>query len=518
VAIAASSGQTVDVIQVSQDNIYTVSSGSFIKSTTLSITSGLTAPTCVAVRPGSYDRLIVDGNQVKYYSYDGTHLDYNAALSTKVSGLQSTSTYTTSAIATSASYSASSSVSEVMVQAYCNLPANTSVKFVVSANGGTNWTTVMQEYANSGGNAYGEYNNNAAQPSAWTLPVVWSQPGSVSSYNPQTPSQSTAFLWANVVQGSNVEWQATLATTNTAVTPKIQSPSPGAGHYAVEIYAESAPAPPTMAVQGTYLTTMPQFTWTVPNGFTEAGYEVLLNKQAGDSGGQWSWSSNAQTGTQQSFTIPYEGVFWGSGDYRFTAQVILFDNLWCPDSSPAQPFSIAGIESPQVTELAAPATGQTAPPPNIQITQGMGTPGYPSLPETMAGGKIGLTVDTIGPATMLLTDTAAYGPNGTGNSATVETPPTVQTQNGFGSYNEQWLTEFYTPADISQVPDGTLVTAQLTDTASGATLYLTSYTGSNGDTEDQYWPAYPTFSNGVVTTQGSVYSDWFVVLQGRATN
>ncbi len=261
VAIAASSGQTVDVIQGTQDNIYTVSSGSFVKSTTLSITSGLTAPTCVAVRPGSYDRLIVDGNQVKYYSYDGTHLDYNAALSTTVSGLQSTSIYATSAIATSASYS-TNSVSEVMVQAYCNLPVSTSVTFAVSANGGTNWTTLMQEYANSGGNAYGEYNNNAAQPSAWTLPVIWSQPGSVSSYNPQTPSQNTAFLWAIVAQGTSVEWQATLATTNTAVTPKIQNPSPGAGHYAVEIYAESTPAPPTVTVQATYLTTMPQFTWT----------------------------------------------------------------------------------------------------------------------------------------------------------------------------------------------------------------------------------------------------------------
>ncbi len=149
-----------------------------------------------------------------------------------------------------------------------------------------------------------------------------------------------------------------------------------------------------------------------------------MSKQAGDSGGQWSWSSNVQTGTQTSFTVPCEGVFWGSGDYRFTVQIILYDNYWCPDSSPAQPFSIAGIESPQITELAAPATGQTAPPPNIQITQGMGTQGYPSLPETMAGGKIGVTVDTIGPATMSLTATAAYGPNGTGNAATVETPPT----------------------------------------------------------------------------------------------
>jgi hypothetical protein len=514
-AIAAFSGQTVDVIQGSQDNIYTVSSGSFVKSSTLSITSGLTAPTCVAVRPGSYDRLIVDGNKVDYYSYDGTHLDYNAALSTTVSGLQSTSTYAASAIVQSMPISPapSSSVSKVMLQAYCNsLPASTSVIFSLSADG-ANWTPILQE-ANTGSGSFGEYNTVAQQTNAWTLTPSWSTPDSnLSDFKPQTPSQSTANLWATVSPGTSVEWQATLVTTNNAVTPKIQAQSPGAGNYAVEIYTENAPTPPAVTVQGTYLTTMPQFTWADPNGFTQAGYEVLLNKQAGDSGTTWSWSSNVQAGTQLSLTIPSEGVFWGSGDYRFTVQIILFDNLWCPDSSSVQNFSISAIESPNVSELLAPAGQFTLP---FSITQGMT---QSQLPKTMAGGKIGVTVNTIGPASMSLTATVAYGANGTGNSATVETPPTVQAQNSINNYNEQWLMECYTPADISQVPDGTLVTAQFKDSSSGATLNLAPYTGSNSDTEDQYWqPTYYTFANGVVKTQGSVYSDWFVVLQGRTTS
>ena len=110
------------------------------------------------------------------------------------------------------------------------------------------------------------------------VPVVWSQPGSMLSYHPQAPSQSTAFLWANVAQGTSVEWQATLATTNTAVTPKIQNPSPGSGNYAVEIYAENAPAPPTVTVQGTYLTTMPQFTSINANGFSQCGKIETMTK------------------------------------------------------------------------------------------------------------------------------------------------------------------------------------------------------------------------------------------------
>jgi hypothetical protein len=405
-----------------------------------------------------------------------------------------------------------SPVSEVMLQAHCSsLPSGTSVIFSVSANG-VNWTPILQE-DNTGSNPFGEYNTAAQQASAWTLSPVWSQPdNNLSDFMPQTPTQDAANFWATVSPGTSIEWQAELTTANTTATPKIQAQAPGAGNYAVEIYTENAPAPPTVTVQGMYLTTMPQFTWTVPNGFSQCAYEALLNKQAGDSGAAWSWSSNVQAGSQTSFTVPYEGVFWGAGDYRFTVQVIAFDSLWYPDSSSVQNFSIAAIESPNVSELLAPVGSYALP---FAIIQGTTKS---QLPVIMAGGKIGVTVDTIGPATMSLTATAAYGPNGTGNGATVETPPTVQAQNGFGSYNKQWLTEFYTPAEVSQVPDDTLVTVQFKDTASGATLNLAPYTGSNGDTEDKYWPAYPTFANGAVTTQGSVYSNWFVVLQGRTAN
>lgn len=203
-----------------------------------------------------------------------------------------------------------------MVQAYCTLPAGTGVTFAVSADGKANWTTIMREYADSGGDAYGEYNTNAAQPDAWTLPATWSQPGSISQYKPQLPSSNIAFLWANVAPGTNVEWQATLVTTNTAVTPKIQNPSPGAGNYAVEIYAESTPPVPIVTPpQGMYLTTIPQFTWTNADGFNQSDYEVLINRQPGNSGGpqNWDWDSGVQQGPATSMTVP-EGVLWNRGN------------------------------------------------------------------------------------------------------------------------------------------------------------------------------------------------------------
>lgn len=85
-------------------------------------------------------------------------------------------------------------------------------------------------------------------------------------------------------------------------------------------------------------------------------------------------------------------------------------------------------------------------------------------------------------------------PAGSAQNITPETPPTVQAQSSIGSYDEQWLTEIYTPANLSEVPDGTLVTALFKDSASGATLNLTPYDGSNEDTEDEYWHTYNIYT------------------------
>jgi len=58
---------------------------------------------------------------------------------------------------------------------------------------------------------------------------------------------------------------------------------------------------------------------------------------------------------------------------------------------------------------------------------------------------------------------------------------------------------FYTDAEITKVPAGTVVKMQ------------THGAGSEGGTTVFNMPPY---ADGVVVTEGSVYEDWFVVLEG----
>ncbi|BAF60620.1 hypothetical protein PTH_2439 [Pelotomaculum thermopropionicum SI] len=49
---------------------YSFTGSGMVYKATLSVTSGLMSPRAVAVRPGSYDRIIVDGNEVKYFAWN----------------------------------------------------------------------------------------------------------------------------------------------------------------------------------------------------------------------------------------------------------------------------------------------------------------------------------------------------------------------------------------------------------------------------------------------------------------
>jgi hypothetical protein len=124
------------------------------------------------------------------------------------------------------------------------------------------------------------------------------------------------------------------------------------------------------------------------------------------------------------------------------------------------------------------------------ITEGMA---QTQLPKTKAGGKVGVLLDSVGP---LSTFTARFPYLST--EATVGSVSVVAT-NGT---NQRRLIEFWTDASLEVCPSGTLVKGEFSGSgAAGATnLNL------------------PPYAAGVVVTEGSVYSDWFVVLQGRKTN
>ncbi|NPV30778.1 MAG: hypothetical protein HPY58_14270 [Firmicutes bacterium] len=488
-AVAAADGRNVAVVDGTQVKHYTFDGSGFSYNSALSVTSGLSAPTCVALRPGTYDRLIVDGDQVKYYMWDGSELVYNPQLSVTVAGLQNAGGYAPSAVVQSLAFDPGNSVSYVRVRAYHYLPEGTSVTWSVTADG-TTWVKKYRVRGLPGGATACEVSpdNGASWNSIGDESKAW-------------PATNTYELWADVSPGRSVKWRAELVTTNPQVTPKIKAPVPGTD-IAVLLEAGNPPEKPVIPEQGScYTTTTPTFSWSFSDpdpGDVQSGYEVKIVKLDDtliyETGFVSSPEPSFRVPTSQDPAVP--GPLWASGEYQFKIQVRVYDSMGIPSewSDPAD-FCVIGFERVRIREIVSAPAGQAKPNPDdpathIMITEGMT---QSQLPKTKAGGKVGVLVDSVGP---LSSFTARFPYLST--EATVGSVSVMAT-NGT---NQRRLIEFWTDASLEVCPSETLVKGEFSGSgAAGATnLNL------------------PPYAAGVVVTEGSVYSDWFVVLQGRKTS
>ncbi|MGI9862930.1 hypothetical protein SDD30_16250 [Moorella naiadis] len=487
-AVASAGSKDLAIVDSSQVKQYSFDGSSFRYNTALSVTSGLTNPVCVAVRPGTYDRIIIDGDQVKYYSWDGSQLVYNPNLSVTVAGLSTLGSYAPSASVTSLAKDPGANSGYVRVRAYLNVPNNTSVTFSVTADG-VNWvkrwrvrgtaTSTVAEISSDNGN-------------------TWTAVGDVSAVSPASVDTR---LWAQVNSGRAVKWKADLATSDPNVTPKIIA----SGGLAVVWDTDAKPNPPVINTQGTcYTTTTPTITWTFSDpdpGDYQTAYQVQVIR-ASDSA--LILDSGKVVGNVNQYTIPTSyapdvpGLLWSSGAYQFKVRVMTWDQAGvASDWSNWADFCVVAFERPRIAGIVSPPPGQAAPDPNNPATYIMITPGMTAaqLPKVKAGAKVTLLVDSVGPVSSA---TASF-PYGSGQQATVGTPPTVVETNGV---NQTWKIEFWTDPSLQLTPDGTVVKMQLSGSGGAGSAVLNA----------------PPYADGVVVTQGSVYSDWFVVLQGRYTS
>jgi len=183
--------------------------------------------------------------------------------------------------------------------------------------------------------------------------------------------------------------------------------------------------------------------------------------------------------------------------YSFTVEIRTWDSMNVPsDYSTPEPFNVLAFERPRIAEIVSPPAGQTEvnlsdPSTHIMITPGMLTS---SLPKAKAGGRVIILLDSVGPI-----DTSASNvPNIYYNSGTA-TIGEASTLYAPGNAINRWTIPFWTNASLDTVPYGTLVKmdANGTGTAGGSTTHNI-----------------PPFADGIIVTEGSVYEDWFVILQG----
>ncbi|WP_236713288.1 hypothetical protein [Neomoorella thermoacetica] len=488
VAIAAAGERDLVVVDGKQVKHFSFDGSAFRYNAALSVTSGLNNPVCVAVRPGTFDRIIIDGDQVKYYSWDGTQLVYNPDMSVTVAGLSNLGSYAPSAMVVSQAKDPGNSVDYVRVRAYVSVPDKTSITFSLTADG-TNWVKVWRVRGTPSSPVAEVTANNGA---TWTA---------IGDNQAVSPASADARLWARVPAGRAVKWRADLATSDPNVTPKIVAFN-GA---AVVWDTDAKPYPPMIDTQGTcYTTTTPTLTWSFSDpdpGDSQSAYQLQIVRASDlqpvlDTGKVMGSSTQYTVPTSEAPDVP--GPLWASGDYRFKVRVKVWDQAGVDsDWSAWADFCVVAFERPRVAGIASPPPDQAAPDPansatHILITQGMTAA---QLPKVKAGAKVTLLVDSVGP---LDTVTAVF-PYGAGHQATIGSGPVAATVNGT---NKTWQVEFWTDPSLEVTPEGTVVKMQLSGTGTAGSAALDA----------------PPYADGVVVTQGSVYSDWFVVLQGRDTS
>jgi len=488
-AFAVSAGQ-IAVVDGNKVKHYSFDGSRMTYNSVLSVTAGLTAPTGVALRSGTFDRVIVDGGRVRYFSFDGTQMTEVPQLSVTFPGGAGEG-YLPAALAVSRPADPVENAASVRVRAYHDLPEGTSVTWSVTADG-VNWSRKWRVRGLSGGLTVAEVTGDNG--------LTWNPIGDALQASPAYDRQE---LWADVDPGRSVRWMAELATADPAVTPKIRAPVPG--QTAVAWEANTRPlAPVIIGGAEWYYTTTPTFYWQNTNpgpGGAQTSFQVLVRT---DPAGNPVYDSGRVVSSLNSFTIPTSqapgtpGPLWQSGTYRFTVEVRIWNSMGvASDWSAPHNFRILAFERPRIAEIVNPPPGQAAPDPGNPATWIMITPGMTAdlLPKVKAGARATLVLDSVGPVNTRAENIAVF-PYGAGQTAVMESASSL---NAPGSAVNRWTFSFWTDPNPTVAPTGAVIQLQAagTGTEGGNTFFNL-----------------PPYAAGVAAVDGSIYSDWFVVLQG----
>lgn len=489
----SSNERNITIVESNTAKTYLYDGSGYSYAAALSVTSGLIAPRCIALRPGSNDMLIVDGGEAKYYSFNGTCMEYNADLSAIVTGLQGSIRYASSAAAQSVVFTSAYNVSVLRAMAYSITPDNTSITWSYSTDGGESW---IKRWRVRGLESSSICEKTGDNGTSWVSLGV----GSVSF-----PSAGNSALWGSLPAGNKLCWKADLTTSDTTTTPHIQVVSPGVPGTTAAIVLESDAIPDatfTDIPDGCYLTAAPQFNWNFTDsdaGDYQSAYQITVRRQDTNN---IIYDSGKIPSANKYFVFPTStapgtpGIFWNTGQYQFIIQLVVYDSADQPSTIKQKNFCVVAFEKPRIKEISVAPTGQTSPDPNIPSTHLVISSGMTGdeLPETKAGGKVTLLIDTIGPVNSIVSSFPYMS-----TQATIGKTPT--SVNSLGT-NKQWEIEFWTDADKTICPDGTVIQANFSGTGSSGNPVLNL----------------PPYAAGLVKTAGSVFENWMVVLQGRKTS
>ena len=453
-SISAGDGGNLAVVSDNKVQHYNLlEDGTFAENTVLSSISDLTSPTCVALRPGSFDRIIVDGDEVKYYMWTGDGFVKNTTMSKTITGLQDIGLYIPQAVAESKVYSLAREA--------------THIKLFIDPE--------LQEQEEDTSIAW--YITAQSEDDEWI----------------GVPNLGE---WIDLGEktGTELRWKAVLKTEDRQKTPIINP--------VIVLQTNSKPNPPELElppISGSdmcYVTSSPEIRWKFDDpdpGDMQSGMQVIIKAN-----GTVVEDSGYIPGEASSYIVDINstGKLYNTGTNIFTAEVITYDSAGVPSDPAVGQFCVIAFDRPYA-EIITPASSSFIPR-NANVSQ---------LPSTKAGGLVTIKVFSIG------VDTAEFKfPYLARDSNIVGEPAVIETQGA----NKRWEIKFFTDANTDICPDGTIVNGYFNGNGRPDLMILDQKTPTEKPTEGLWWQweGYRKWADGVVQIGESVFNNWSVILQG----
>lgn len=476
----AADGGNLVVIEGKEVKHYNIlEDGSICYNSVLSITNGINNPRAVALKPGSFDKIVIDGNNVRYFSWVGDQYVENSHMSTVIEGLQDIGFYVKEAVAESIVYTASRNINALKITIEPDglkpQEENTSIEWYVTANG------------------------NAGEPD-WVKVEL--------------------NKWAVLnTAGKDIKWKAVLKTANREKTPRINPK--------IVIYTNTRPDPPDLSINPNpnlgqyYYTSTPPIRWkfTDNDGDAQGSYRIRVFLESQDINTDtpiWDSGVVASSDTECIIDENGEGILWNTGFNRFKVVATVADELDLESLPSVINIGIRAFDRPLIKQVITPPLNDRL------LAKGVLKQ---NLDAMKAGSLVVMHIPSLGIPDNAKFDFIYKDSNGNNKTAFLEKPPAV-IQNR-GANNQIWEVRFYTESSPDIIPNGTLIQGKFTINGLGrSVMELVELNG--GTIEDLYgakpassvpnwyhWLGYSWWGEGILITNDTALKNWSVVLKGR---
>lgn len=366
------------------------------------------------------------------------------------------------------------------------------------------------------------------------------------------PTNYKNSLWSKIPDKSNlVKIRVVLSTIDETVTPRLFVPVDNSNNSsnvaydtkAIHIEMNDAPRKPIIdevegEAEGTpqtpgedefeyepefshdwIYTTTPNLKWRfeIPeDGEDQSAYQVLLLANTLN-GWEVVYNTGFTASPDLNYAVPLdERLFYNSDAYQFAMAVRVWDEYGgISQFSDTKTFKVLAYEFPRIANIVNAEYGENEdesiylPKINDKSTHRLIRPEHTvsDLLNAKAGSQVTVLMDSVGPIGSPPNKNVKFYVEMGG----VEIPLTLvdsKTRKSISSVttNNTWMFNFYTRAPITEIPNGTLVKARFAGK---------SHSSENGGTTVFYMPNY---SDGIIVTNDTIYSDWQIVIQGRDRN